>query len=56
MDSGSVCKLSGSLEVIPELNIVQEEVSIEVKDELDLWRQQGLFPEVQNRGSRFKGG
>jgi len=29
--SGSVCKLSGSLEVYPELSVVQREVSVEVK-------------------------
>jgi len=30
--SGSVCELSGSSEVNPELSVVQREVSIEVKN------------------------
>jgi len=36
--TGSVQKLSGSLEVNPELSIVQREVSIEVKIKLELWK------------------
>jgi len=36
--SRSIQKLSRSLEVIPELNIVQREVSVEVKNKADLWK------------------
>ena len=54
--SGSVWKLSGSLEVNLELSIVQREVSIEVKNKARPLEVTRLFPEVQNRGLRFKGG
>ena len=51
--SGSVWKLTGSLEVIPELNVVQREVSIEVKNKarsLEVTRIISGSPE-----QRFKG-
>jgi len=52
--SGSVWKLSRSLEVNPELSVVQREVSVEVKNKSRALEVTGLFLEVQNRGSRFK--
>ena len=54
--SRSVQKFSGSSEVNPELRIFQREVSIEVKNEARALEVIRLFPEVWNRGSRFKGG
>ena len=54
--SGSVWKLSRSLEVNPELSIVQREVSVEVKNKARALEVTVLIPEVWNRGLRFKGG
>jgi len=36
--SGSIWKFSRSLEVNPELSVVQREVSIEVRIKLELWK------------------
>src|SRR5882724_13282602 len=48
-------ELSESLEVNPELSIVQREVSVEVKNKARALEVTGLFPGVWNRGSRFNG-
>jgi len=44
-----------SLEANLELNVVQREVIIEAKNKARALEVTGLFPEVWNRGLRFKG-
>jgi len=52
--SGSVWKLSGSSEVNPGLSIVQRDEH-RGQSKARALEVTGLFPEVRNRGSRFKG-